>query len=361
MTSVPRTVLYGICGEGLGHFSRAAFLVPQLLEAGHEVEIFSSGRVADLCDARFPKCRTHRIGGLRMRYRHNRLSTAGTILSYSRMAVWWVPSLLRVRRRGRACRPIGAISDYEPVVAWAAAAMRVPLIALDHQQVATECELGSALPKGLPGKLLRMSNRMTYLRPRLRIITSFFPAPLLRGHRGAERKVIGPVLRPEVVSRSASRGTHVLVYQTSRSLGWLHRILAALPGEKRVYGAGETQSGHSERPFDEEAFIDDLASCRFAVVNGGHTTISEALHFGKPLICLPVRGQAEQELNARLVADTGVGLEYRPEKGEVPDFADFLRQEEAISATIARSARPCGNDDLLHTVLDRLTQWSQVM
>ncbi len=359
MSTTTPTVFYGICGEGLGHFARAELLVPQILDAGYSVEVFASGRVADLCDRQFCGCRVNRIGGLRMRYRNNTLDVPATILSYTRMVAWWPRALLCVKRRARICRPVAVISDYEPVVAWAAAALRIPLIALDHQQVATECDLGGAPPAGLSGRLLRLSNRMTYLRPKLRIVTSFFRAPLRKLRRRAERTVIGPVLRPEVVRRRASRGSHVLVYQTSRSLGWLDRILSALPGEKRVYGAGQEQSGQPERTYDEGAFLDDLASCRFALVNGGHTTISEALHFGKPVLCLPVQGQAEQELNAYYVARMGFGKDYRPGKGDVPDFGDFLSQEEAISETIARDRERCGNDDLLQVVLSQLTRWSE--
>jgi len=361
VSSVTPTVLYGICGEGLGHFSRAAFLVPRLLDAGYAVELFASGRVEDLCDERFRGCRVHHIPGLRMRYRDNALDVPGTFLSYARILAWWPRVLSYVAKRARPRRPVAAISDYEPVVAWAASAFRIPLIALDHQQVATECELESASPNGLSGQLLRLSNRMTYLRPRLRIITSFFPAPLRARRRGrpGSRTIVGPVLRPEVVQRCPTPGSHVVVYQTSRTFEWLDRILSELPGEKRVYGVGREQSGLPERTFSEDEFLDDLASCRFALVNGGHTTISEALYFGKPVLCFPVQGQAEQELNAHHVAKMGFGSDYRVGKGDVPDFRDFLRREEAIRQAIARDGQRCGNDDLVGIVLSRLTRWSR--
>lgn len=359
-TATP-TIFYGICGEGLGHYSRAAFLVPRLLDAGYCVELFTSGRVAGLCGERFRESRVHRIQGLRMRYRANTLDVPGTILSYASMAAWWPRALLTVTKRARLCRPVAAISDYEPVVAWAASALRIPLIALDHQQVATECEVESASSDALPGLLLRLSNRMTYVRPKLRVMTSFFPAQLRErsGRRRTDRTVIGPILRPEVVQRCPTSGGHIVVYQTSRTLEWLDRILSALPGEKRVYGVGRKQSGQPERAFDEDAFLDDLASCRFAVVNGGHTTISEVLYFGKPVLCFPVRGQAEQEINAYHVAKMGFGRDYRIERGEVPDFRGFLRQEKTIRQAIARDGERCGNDDLMRVVLSRLTLWSR--
>lgn len=356
----PRSrILYGLCGEGLGHFARASFLVPKLLDAGYDVELFTSGRVADRCAERFPDCPIHRIPGLRMVYRNNALNVPGTVFNYTSLGIRGFRALRNTVKRGHRQPPVAAISDYDPIVARAASALRVPLITLDHQQVATECEIDPAVPRGLKGLLLRMSNRMTYPRPSLRIMTSFFRLPLRPQPRRAEtdRIMVGPVLRPQVVNRRPGDGSHILVYQTSRTLQWLDLILAELPGEKRVYGVGRQQSGQQERAFSEEAFLDDLASCRFALVNGGHTTISEALHFGKPVICLPVRGQAEQELNAHYVEKLGFGRRYLPEKGQVLDFGTFLAEEESTRRTIAQNREPCGNSDLLSTVLGRLTEW----
>lgn len=333
-------------------------LVPRLLDAGYSVELFASSRVADLCSSRFSGCCVHRIPGLRLRYRANRLDVPRTVLSCIDMALRGARASLYVREQARLRLPIAAISDYDPVVAWAAAAIRLPLIALDHQQIATECpvDLGSSARLAL--SLLRLSNRMTYRQPNLRIITSFFQAPLRERRGPTTRTLIAPVLRPEVVQRHSAWGKHLVVYQTSRTLEWLDRILNAIPGEKRVYGAGEKQSGQTEHAFDENCFLEDLASCRFALVNGGHTTISEALYFGKPILCFPIRGQAEQEMNAHYVAKLGFGKDYRPASGEVPDFGEFLSQEESIRERIARRSDRCGNDELLRTVLGRLAEWS---
>jgi uncharacterized protein (TIGR00661 family) len=349
-------IFYGLCGEGLGHYSRAAFLAPRLVEKGYSIEWFTSGRVADLCQTRFSACRVHRVPGLRMCYRANRLAVLQTYLNYiglmlrlplaSFMAAW-----LAGRRR-----PVAVISDYEPAVAWMAWLFGVPLIALDHQQIATECQM--ELPSAIPGyELLCRSNRVTYPGADLRIITSFFRAPIRQRLTGDDAILIGPVLREEVVRRAPSAGSHVVVYQTSRSFDGLKRMLDVLPGEKRVYGTGTLQSGQPERPFCEQSFLDDLASCRFAIVNAGHTTISEALHYGKPVICLPVLGQAEQEINAHYIEKCGFGVSYRPEHGEVPHFRSFLARENDIRQTIAATAPASGNEELVQTVLDRLSRW----
>jgi len=293
-----------------------------------------------------------------MYYRANTLDVVRTTFNYMGMGLRGPFASLHMARLARASRPAAVISDYEPVAAWTASALHIPLVTLDHQQVATECEIESASPKALGGVLLRRSNRMTYRNPTLRIITSFFQVPLRERSVKGDRVVIGPVLRPEVPRRTPTNESHIVVYQTSRTFEWLDRVLDALPGEKRVYGAGRKQSGHPERAFSENSFLDDLASCRFVVVNGGHTTISEALYYGKPVLCFPVRGQAEQELNAHYVAKLGFGMDYRPRPASVPDFSEFLDQEAVIRRTIAGTVERSGNAQLEEILFDRLTRWS---
>jgi len=343
---------YGVFGEGMGHCSRALAVAPALLEAGHRVTFFSSGRAADVLTAAFPQCDCVRLPGHRFVYRNNRLDWRRTMAGYAGMLAWGPRAWQMCVRRMRAERPVAAISDYEPFVARASARMRVPLIALDHQQVVSEGNFDEETRRGLRLRRIRLSNRFTYCRPRLRIISSFYDPGLAERRGGGARVLVGPILRREVVEGTSRRGEHILVYQTSQTLGWLGDILAALPGEKRVYGSGLRSSGNVQvRPFDAAAFLDDLASCRFAVVNGGHTTISEALHLGKPLICLPIVGQAEQEINAAFVEKRGFGGSYRPAPGVVPNFGEFLADEHVMRARIVKDRLPPGNVAAVEAVL----------
>ena len=61
--------------------------------------------------------------------------------------------------------------------------------------------------------------------------------------------------------------------------------LAALGRPVHVYGLEKAASRGrvTFEDFDEQAFLDDLASCAYVVCGGGHTLISEALHLGKPV------------------------------------------------------------------------------
>lgn len=62
-------------------------------------------------------------------------------------------------------------------------------------------------------------------------------------------------------------------------------------------------------PFRDEIF--SLAD--FAIIRGGHSTISNAISFGKPMLVLPIARHTEQIGNAERVEEIGLGLHIKAE------------------------------------------------
>lgn len=105
-------------------------------------------------------------------------------------------------------------------------------------------------------------------------------------------------------------GEHLLIYQTSPTFTQLIDAARQLPRRVIVYGfrnAHSVEGNLTFKPFDPQAILADLASCAYAVVNGGHNLICEALAYGKPLLCFPIAGQFEQFINAWHVRALGYG------------------------------------------------------
>lgn len=354
------TVFYGICGEGLGHYSRATVLIGELLAAGYRVEIFSSRRVGKLCREKFNNCQVHEVSGMQMHYENNTMHLPRTTWNNMKSIFHGPGAFSLIMKRARQCRLAGVISDYEPLTSITGNVLRVPVIAFDHQQVTTECRLEKNLVSSFSMGLLHFSNSTTYPWPSARVITSFFHPPWRKKRSGRERLLVGPILRPEVLTQEVECGDHVLVYQTSATMSSLQTVLDSLPGEKRVYGASSGITGHTLCSFNETDFIRDLATCRFAVVNGGYSTLSEALYFGKPVICFPVKNQAEQEINGHYIRHAGFGECYQiDDENDLPDFSAFLAKIERYREHIADNAIPCGNKKLVEYVLNRLDIWNQ--
>ena len=142
------------------------------------------------------------------------------------------------------------------------------------------------------------------------VVTSFyFPAP-----RRDRTTLVGPILRPEVLALEPSTSDHVLVYQTSTLDPELVAALHEVPHQRFIVYARDTVGSSRNvevRAFDERRFLDDLASARAVICNGGYTLMSEALYLGKPVLSLPLRHQGEQELNAAYLEALGLGRSLR--------------------------------------------------
>jgi uncharacterized protein (TIGR00661 family) len=106
----------------------------------------------------------------------------------------------------------------------------------------------------------------------------------------------------------------VLVYQTSDTnkdlVASLKRARDATGLSFAVYGAshdGVLPDGIVLKPFSEVTFFDDMAAAPFVVVNGGHSTINEALALHKPVLAEPILEQYEQATNVIGLEQMGVG------------------------------------------------------
>lgn len=337
-----RTIYYGVFGEGHGHVSRCLAVSPWLLAAGHRVCIFCSERSAPLLRQALPHSEVTPLRQFRFRYADNALKWGRTLAGYAGVWAWGPRQWRRLCDRAQADRPSAVIADYDWMLAGLGRRLRLPVLALDHQQVVSECAVAARATAPWCLQAVRLANRWTYGRPTQRLVSSFFRAPWRRPSR-TPRELVGAIHRGAVLEREARRGEAVVVYQTSPTLGGLDRLLNALPGDKIVYGAGiGSRRGVDVRPFEPERFLDELAACRFAVVNGGHTAIAEALYYGKPVLCVPVARHAEQEINAHYTQAMGVGVRASANNG-VREARFFVRNEERLRERAEAAARQFGN------------------
>jgi uncharacterized protein (TIGR00661 family) len=74
------------------------------------------------------------------------------------------------------------------------------------------------------------------------------------------------------------------------------------------------------------------------IANGGFTTLSEAVYLGKPVLAIPLRRQAEQELNAAWLERLGLGARAeRIDPGVVGRFVDRVGSFDNVQDARIRS------------------------
>jgi len=120
-------------------------------------------------------------------------------------------------------------------------------------------------------------------------------------------------------------GDHVVVYQTSPTFIPLLETLKKMSRPFRIYGFGArpAEKNLEFKANSTEDFLEDLSSCHYAIVNGGHNVISESLYYGKPVLCFPIHLAYEQYLNAFMVRYLGYG-DYSTSRNPGPVlFSEF--------------------------------------
>ncbi|QJX47527.1 UDP-glucuronosyltransferase [Hymenobacter taeanensis] len=304
-------ILYGVPGEGLGHATRSKVVIAHLLEQGHNVCVVSSARAYQMLAANFPG-RVHEIRGFHLAYRKLTVSKLRTATLTLRTA----PENLVVNFRKYQellCdfEPELVISDFESFSYFFAKWRRLPVISIDNIQIISRAKLDITVPASERGNLTVAREIVRAKLPRSQhyLITSFFELPLIKENT----TLVPPIIRPEIVRATPGTGTHVLVYQSATNQKDLVPMLQELPGQEfRVYGFNkeETHGNVHLQAFSEQGFIDDLASARAVVTNGGFSLISEAVYLHKPVCAVPIPAQFEQFLNAAEIEKLGYGRHF---------------------------------------------------
>jgi uncharacterized protein (TIGR00661 family) len=90
------------------------------------------------------------------------------------------------------------------------------------------------------------------------------------------------------------------------------------------------------------------------IAGGGFTLMGEAVYLHKPMLSVPIRGQFEQVLNARMLAKAGYG-HAAESLGEPRTVHDFLDDVPRCAAALA-SYHQDGNRDILAALDAKLAE-----
>jgi uncharacterized protein (TIGR00661 family) len=347
-------LLYGVVGDGMGHATRSRVVMEHLLARGHEIHVVVSDRAFKFLSDVFAGERrvvVHEIHGLRFTYRGAGVDKSATLKRTLRE----IPAALRknidVYRKLRASfEPQMVFTDFESWAYVYARHHRLPVVSIDNQQVIDRCRHPRGVTDDRCKEFVATRVGVNLKTPRAYhyLATTFFFPPIVR----PRTTLVPPILRPEILAARREPGRHVLVYQTSSTNVDLVPTLAKLPFDFRVYGMNRAERvGRVElKAFSQQGFVDDLRTARAVIAGGGFSLMGEAVHLRVPMLCVPLEGQWEQQLNARWLAKLGYGA-WAPRLDEAVVRA-FLDRVDEYAAGVARYVPR--DDAVLFDCVDRL-------
>jgi uncharacterized protein (TIGR00661 family) len=345
-------ILSGVTGEGMGHATRSKVVCEHLVSRGHEVKIVVSGRAHAFLSRSFPD--VVEIKGLSIRYVDNAIdrdaSIARNVLAAPQMLY---ANASRYFEDVVHFEPDMVMSDFDSFAWFFAKRHGLPIVSIDNQQVIARCKHDDAIKERVK---VEYQITRAFVKAKLPgcdhyIITTFFFPPIKKKFQD-DTTLVPPILRMPVLEAKprARAGNHVLVYQTSTSDKTLIPTLNSMADERFVVYGLRRNAHHGNcqlKEFSEEGFVEDLASAKAVVSNGGLSLIGEAVYLGKPVYSVPVKHQFEQEMNARYLEALGYGI--AAESIDESMLRLFLRENARYAARVAKHKQD-GNEVLFSTV-----------
>ena len=300
-------ILYGIPGEGMGHATRSKVIIEHLLKS-HDVQLVSSSRAFDFLNKQFPE-RAHKIDGFNFAYKDGEVKKLKTLQQILKTGAHDIISNVSVfKKLNKIFVPDIIITDFELSAFLYGKYLKIPIIDIDNIQVLSRCKIDITIPASEKTNYniaktickLRVPGCDNYL------LSSFFN-PIVEKENTA---IIPPILRNEIINAKPTNKGHIIVYQTSTSQKDIIDVFNTVGKETfLVYGFNkEAIIGNCLlKTFSEAGFIDDLASSKAVITNGGYSLISEAVYLKKPVCACPVHNQFEQFMNAAYIQKLGYG------------------------------------------------------
>lgn len=348
-------ILYGVVGEGMGHATRSKTSLEYLVSQGHHVKVVVSNRAYGFLDKAFtsstPRTSEARDGqgaidiieirGLIMHYVEGAFDEARSVLTN----VLRVPGLLAENvgayyEEVVRWKPQAVVSDFDSFAYLFAKVHGLPILSIDNQQIMQRTEIPEAAQNE---DLSSFRATKAFVKAKLPgcekyVITSFFYPPIREKYEG-KTVLVPPILRKSILDAKptpVADAKHYLVYQTSTSDSSLIPTLNSVADQKFiVYGLNrDEQIGNCTlKPFSETGFVNDLATSRGVLSNGGYSLLGEAVSLHRPVFSVPVRNQYEQLLNAWYIRDLGYGM-YE-ERIEAEPLRAFVSRTPDFAAKVA--------------------------
>ncbi len=295
-------ILYGVSGEGSGHSSRSKEII-SYLQKKHNVHVITYGKAYDYLSK---YVNATKIYGLHLSYKDNRVEYVETVKNNIINLFNSFSKFEDLRKLIKDFKPDVIFTDFEPTSCYISQLYKIPLVSIDNQHRITNLDIKVPDKHKNDFNLCKFIINAIIPRADYYLVTSFFKEKI----KEKNTFVFDPILRSEVFKSKASRKDHILVYQTSRSNKALFGELKKVKQKFIVYGFDKDKKEENVtfKKFSVKGFLDDLASCKAVITNGGFTLITEALYFGKPILSQPVQGQFEQIINAYYLNKLGYGM-----------------------------------------------------
>jgi len=342
-----RTILYGVAGEGNGHYARSKIVIDELKKTS-KVELFSHGQGYKNLKKHFP---VNRILGFHMYYINNTVSSALTGLINTLKSPFMLFASLKYIPAFLKHKPDLVITDFEPFILYWSKLFNVPCISIDNQHIITNTSIDKINRQFINEFYSKAVIHLFLPNPAQTLITTFFNSEI----KCKNTKLLPPLIKPSIIKLKPKKKQHIFVYQTSKSYKRMFPVLKKINKEFIIYGFNKEAKDKNLtfKKFNNDQYLEDLAVADAVIINGGFTLLTESLYLQKPIFSIPIKRQFEQIVNGHYINKLNYGVAVRDIT--VENFNDFLKNKEKYRKNIKKIKWDNNNeffdelDKLLHS------------
>jgi uncharacterized protein (TIGR00661 family) len=281
-------IFYAVQATGNGHISRAMELLPHLQQYG-TVDIFLSGANSSLPLDGPVKFRSK---GLSLFYN----CTGG--LDYWKMAKGYQPIRLRKEIQELPVEKYDmVINDFDYITAAACAKKKIPSVNFGHQASFQSIHTPRPVKKSVAGEwiLKNYAKATHYVGLHFTKYDDF---------------IFTPIVKNEILQANPFDKNYITVYLPSYCEPQLKNLFHPLKDYHfeifcHDINHPKTIANITFLPVNKILFNKSLINCTGIITGGGFETPAEALHLGKKIMSVPIRGQYEQQCNAAALKEMG--------------------------------------------------------
>ncbi len=317
-------ILYSVQATGNGHISRAMELLPYLQHYG-KVDIFLSGDNSNLAlDAPIK----YRSRGLSLYYNCN-----------GGLDYWQITKAFQLSRIKREIKDLPVekydlvLNDFEYITAAACAKKGVPSVNFGHQASFQSCNTPRPAKRNIAGEwvLKNYAKASRYIGLHFKKYDDF---------------IFPPILKEEIRHAEAADKKYIAVYLPSFCEQQLKDLLNPFKDcQFEVFCRETKQALHFRNihflPIEKDRFNKSLIHCTGIITGAGFETPAEALHLGKKLMCIPIKGQYEQKCNAAALKEMGVFCLESIGSDFEKQFMLWLESSQKITTNYTNSIDEC--------------------
>jgi len=314
--SAPRPViLFVVNGLGMGNSTRCYAVIEHLAARGAVVHVATSGNGLAYFQDKAEVASLTPVEAFFYRNARRGVSAWRTVLALGKLGGIAARKSRQISALLDRVKPDVVVTDSEYTVG-PMRRRRIPVAAINNADVVvTECLDGRPVPGDVRAHLW-MVEYMDYLFHRTMCNVVISPSAKPHPARHPRIRRVGLMLRrcvrervpADVVSRPPSSVRNVL-FMLSGSVFASAVPVNGTPLPFKIHVVGREGASHDNIEYHGK-LVDNL-SCLLAadaiVLNGGFSAVSEAIALRKPSFVIPVPNHAEQFVNARTVADLGLG------------------------------------------------------